>query len=75
MLKRYEIVIWLALALRAAHRYTSEPSGGDRQRRFFECEDLLVGRIAATHGVSVDQVVAGTEAKLALPDQVPEMRV
>jgi acetate CoA/acetoacetate CoA-transferase beta subunit len=26
-------------------------------------------------GVSVDQVVAGTEAKLALPDQVPEMRV
>lgn len=26
-------------------------------------------------GVSVDQVVAGTEAKLALPDQVPEMRL
>jgi acetate CoA/acetoacetate CoA-transferase beta subunit len=26
-------------------------------------------------GVSVDQVVAGTEAKLVLPDQVPEMRV
>jgi acetate CoA/acetoacetate CoA-transferase beta subunit len=26
-------------------------------------------------GVSVDQVVAGTEAKLALPDRIPEMRV
>jgi acetate CoA/acetoacetate CoA-transferase beta subunit len=26
-------------------------------------------------GVSVDQIVAGTEAKLALPDQVPEMRL
>jgi len=26
-------------------------------------------------GVSVDQILAGTEAKLALPDQVPEMRL
>jgi acetate CoA/acetoacetate CoA-transferase beta subunit len=26
-------------------------------------------------GVSIDQVVAGTEAKLAIPDQVPEMRL
>jgi len=26
-------------------------------------------------GVSVEQIVAGTEAKLALPDQVPEMRL
>jgi acetate CoA/acetoacetate CoA-transferase beta subunit len=26
-------------------------------------------------GVSVEQVVAGTEAKLAIPDQVPEMRL
>ena len=26
-------------------------------------------------GVSVEQVVAGTEAKLALPDQIPEMRL
>jgi acetate CoA/acetoacetate CoA-transferase beta subunit len=26
-------------------------------------------------GVSVDQVVAGTEAKLAIPDKVPEMRL
>jgi acetate CoA/acetoacetate CoA-transferase beta subunit len=26
-------------------------------------------------GVSIDQIVAGTEAKLALPDQVPEMRL
>ena len=26
-------------------------------------------------GITVDQIVAGTEAKLALPDQVPEMRL
>ena len=26
-------------------------------------------------GVSVEQIVAGTEAKLALPDQIPEMLV
>jgi acetate CoA/acetoacetate CoA-transferase beta subunit len=26
-------------------------------------------------GVSVDQIVAGTEAKLVLPDQIPEMRL
>jgi acetate CoA/acetoacetate CoA-transferase beta subunit len=26
-------------------------------------------------GVSVDQIVAGTEAKLALPDQIPEMQI
>jgi acetate CoA/acetoacetate CoA-transferase beta subunit len=26
-------------------------------------------------GISVDQVVAGTEAKLAIPDKVPEMRL
>jgi len=47
-----------ASALRAARRYMSEPSGGDQQQRFVECEDLLVGSIAATHAVSVDQVRA-----------------
>ena len=26
-------------------------------------------------GVSVEQIIAGTEAKLALPDQIPEMRL
>ena len=26
-------------------------------------------------GVSVEQIIAGTEARLALPDQVPEMRL
>jgi hypothetical protein len=52
-----------ASAVRAARRYTSGTEGGDQQRRFLECEDLLVSRIAATHGVSVDQVRASRYAQ------------
>jgi hypothetical protein len=51
-----------ASAWRAADRYTSGTSGGDQQRRLLECEDLLVGRIAALHGVSVDQVRAAARS-------------
>jgi hypothetical protein len=53
-----------ASAARAARRYTSGTSGtsGDEehQRGFLGCEDLLVSRISAKHGVSVDQVRAAT---------------
>jgi hypothetical protein len=47
-----------ASAVRAARRYTAGTAAGEQQRRVLECEDLLVSRIAATHGVSVDQVRA-----------------
>ena len=47
-----------ASAVRAARRYTSGTATGEQQRRVLECEDLLVSRIAAIHGVSVDQVRA-----------------
>jgi acetate CoA/acetoacetate CoA-transferase beta subunit len=36
-------------------------------------EGLVVRELAP--GVSVDQVVAATEAKLVLPPQIPEMRL
>ncbi len=49
-----------ASAVRAARRYTSGTPRGEQQRRFRECEALLVNGIAATHGVSVDQVRAAT---------------
>jgi len=47
-----------ASAVRAARRYAAGASAGEQQGRFLECEDLLVSRIAATHGVSVDQMRA-----------------
>jgi hypothetical protein len=49
-----------ASAVRAARRYTWGTAGKEQQRRFVECEDLLVSEIAARHGVSVDQVRAAT---------------
>jgi acetate CoA/acetoacetate CoA-transferase beta subunit len=52
------------------------------------CVDLVVTELAVIGfpdgratllergpGVTVEQIVAGTEAKLAIPDQVPEMRL
>jgi len=47
-----------ASAARAARRYTSGASGEELQQRLTECEDVLIGSIAATHDVSVDQVRA-----------------
>jgi hypothetical protein len=49
-----------ASVARAARRYTSGTSGDEQERRFAECEDLLVSETAASHGVSVDQVRAAT---------------
>jgi hypothetical protein len=49
-----------ASAGRTARRYTAATAGADQQQRFLECENLLVSAIAATHGVSGDQVRAAT---------------
>jgi hypothetical protein len=49
-----------ASAMRAARRYASGAAGEEQQRRFLECEDLLVSAIAERHGVSVGQVQVAT---------------
>jgi hypothetical protein len=49
-----------ASAARAARRYTSGTAGEEQQRRFVECEEVLVSEIASRHSVSVDQVRAAT---------------
>jgi hypothetical protein len=47
-----------ASVVRAARRYAAGSAGEERQRRFLECEDVLVSEIAARHAVSADQVRA-----------------
>jgi len=55
---REHLAVDSASAARAARRFVSTTGGGDQQRRFLECEERLVSAIAATHGVSVEQVRA-----------------